>query len=144
MCGKVFHDPNSEIAASRILAVRGPAEHSAALDGGNRYIECTGGALQEDLRAAGLSLPRGAGLGSLLVRFLSSGRGAGFFRVSADDNARVNVGLDKALEETARTAVVRAKPTVLGSSPRSTKSLSPLRIAGENAPGGGRSRAKGA
>jgi DNA-binding winged helix-turn-helix (wHTH) protein len=109
MCGKVFHDPNSEIAASRILAVRVPAEQSATLDGGNRYIECTGGALRDDLRAAGLSLPPGAALGSLLARFLSSGRGAGFFRISADENARVNVGLDKALTEAAQIGGVRAK-----------------------------------
>jgi len=101
MCGRVFHDPNVEIAVSRILAVRVAAAGDAGLEGSNRYIPCTAGALKNDLAAAGLSLPPGAAPGSLLAKFLNGGN-AGFFRVSAAENARVNVGLDKALANASR------------------------------------------
>lgn len=113
MCGRVFHDPNIEIAVSRILAVRVPAVAHAGLEGSNRYLPCTAGALKADLAAVGLSLPPGSVSASLLAQFLN-GRGAGFFRVSAAENARLNVGLDKALADASRPA--SAKPRVTGHS----------------------------
>jgi DNA-binding winged helix-turn-helix (wHTH) protein len=99
MSGKVFHDPNSEVAVTRFLAVRMPARGKAIVDGRHGYLDLADESLSRDLRALGLPLSFSPVLDSVLEGFLA-GKGQGnFFRVTAADNQAVNVALDRALAD---------------------------------------------
>jgi DNA-binding winged helix-turn-helix (wHTH) protein len=99
MSGKVFHDPNSEIAVTPFLAVRIPAGGEPILDGRQGYLDLSDESLSRDLGALGVPLSFSPVLDSVLEGFLA-GKGQGsFFRVTAADNQAVNVALDRALAD---------------------------------------------
>ncbi len=105
MSGKVFHDPNCEIAVTRVVAVRVPVGDPSILDASNRYLDPAEESLSADVHALGLPLDPSVQLDALLEAFLNGGQGGRPWRVTADDNQAVNVGLDRALAQASRSPV---------------------------------------
>lgn len=97
MSGKVFHHPNTEIAATPFVAIRVPDPDGDRLAKSNRYLDPGAESIARNLIALGLPLHASSELDQVLADVLNAGGTDGLFRVTTAHNEAVNVALDRAL-----------------------------------------------